>query len=125
MNKILELRNRRADLWNDAKKYLDEHRLEDGTLSKEDEEVYDKMEADVFKLNLEIERLERQAHIDYDIDSNKDSWEGKYLIDKENWEKMEQNLLNEINYQRELIKQKEIKIETLIEIIKIIWKEWK
>ena len=120
MNKILELRNQRADLWKLAKKFLDTHRLEDGCLSEEDDKIYQKMEADVCQLGLEIERLERQAHIDHDIDSEKVDWEAKYRIDKENWDMMEQNLLNEINYQRELLKQKEIKIEALIDVIKTI-----
>ena len=122
MNAILELRNRRADLWNETKKFLETHRLEDGILSDEDCKIYAKMEADVIKLGKEIERLEEQARIDYCIDSEKDSWEAKYLIDKENWDKMEKNLLNEIDHLRELLKQKEIKIETLIDVIRMLCK---
>ena len=67
MEKIYELRKRRAELWNDAKIFLDGHRGSDGCLSDEDSAVYDKMEADVVRLGMEIQRLESQAHIDRDI----------------------------------------------------------
>lgn len=123
MNAILELRNRRADLWRDAKEFLDTHRLEDGGLSFEDSKTYEKMETDVVRLGKEIERLERQAHIDNDIDANKGGWEAKYLIDKENWDKMEKNLLNEIDHLRKLLEQKEIKLETLIDVIRILCRQ--
>jgi len=122
MNAILELKNRRADLWKEAKKFLKTHRLEDGSLFDKDREIYEKMEEDVKKLGKEIERLEEQTRTDYCIDSGKDSWEAKYLIDKENWDKMEKNLLNEIDYLRDLLKQKEVKIETLTDVIKMLCK---
>lgn len=67
MNQILELRRTRAKIWNDAKKFLDEHRSDDGHLSEEDEKVYEKMEADVVRLGIEIERLEKQARIDAEV----------------------------------------------------------
>lgn len=122
MNDILELKNKRADLWKEAKKFLKTHRLEDGSLLDKDRKIYEEMEAEVKKLGEEIERLEEQARIDYCIDSEKDSWEAKYLIDKENWDKMEQKLLNEIDYLRDLLKQKEVKIETLTDVIKMLCK---
>ena len=40
MNKILELREKRAKAWEDAKKFLDEKRKPDGTISAEDEEEW-------------------------------------------------------------------------------------
>ena len=122
MNKILELRNKRAELWNGTKKFLDTHRLEDGGLSFEDSKTYEKMESDVVRLGHEIERLERQARIDNDIDTDTGGWEAKYLIEKENWDAMEKNLRNEIDYLRDLLKQKEIKIETLTDVIKMLCK---
>lgn len=67
MNKILCLRKRRADLWNDAKRFLEEHRDQNGLICKEYEEIYNKMVADVISLGLEIERLESQARIDRSI----------------------------------------------------------
>ncbi len=68
MNQILSLREKRAKLWNDTKEFLDSHRGEDGMVSAEDNAVYEKMEADVVALGREIERLERQAAIDREMD---------------------------------------------------------
>ena len=68
MNQILALREKRAKLWNDTKAFLDSHRTEDGMVSAEDNATYEKMEADVVALGKEIERLERQAAIDREMD---------------------------------------------------------
>ena len=68
MNQILALREKRAKLWNDTKAFLDSHRSEDGMVSAEDNATYEKMEADVVALGKEIERLERQAAIDREMD---------------------------------------------------------
>ena len=68
MNQILALREKRAKLWNDTKAFLDAHRAEDGTVSAEDNATYEKMEADVVALGKEIDRLERQAAIDREMD---------------------------------------------------------
>ena len=67
MNKILELREKRAKAWEAAKNFLDSKRGTDGLLSAEDTATYDKMEADVVALGKEIERLERQASIDAEL----------------------------------------------------------
>lgn len=67
MNKILELREKRAKAWETAKNFLDSKRGADGLLSAEDTAAYDKMEADVVALGKEIERLERQANIDAEL----------------------------------------------------------
>ena len=68
MNQILTLREKRAKLWADTKAFLDSHRSEDGMVSAEDNATYEKMEADVVALGKEIERLERQAAIDRELD---------------------------------------------------------
>lgn len=68
MNMILDLREKRAKLWSDAKAFLDTHRGEDGMVSAEDNATYEKMEADVLALGKEIERLERQAALDREMD---------------------------------------------------------
>ena len=68
MTRILELREKRAKLWNDTKAFLDSHRGEDGMVSAEDNATYEKMESDVVALGREIERLERQAAIDREMD---------------------------------------------------------
>ena len=67
MSKILELREKRAKVWEAAKAFLDSKRGNDGLLSPEDTATYEKMEADVIALGKEIERLERQAAIDLEL----------------------------------------------------------
>ena len=67
MNKILEMRTKRAQLWDAAKAFLEAHRANDGTLSAEDNTAYQRMEDDVINLGKEIERLERQAAIDAEL----------------------------------------------------------
>ncbi|WMJ86759.1 phage major capsid protein [Anaerocolumna sp. MB42-C2] len=67
MSEILKLREKRAKAWDAAKAFLDTKRGNDGLLSAEDTATYDKMEADVVALGHEIERLERQATIDAEL----------------------------------------------------------
>lgn len=67
MNKILELREKRAKAWETAKAFLDTKRGTDGLISAEDTNTYDKMEADVVNLGKEIERLERQQTLDLEL----------------------------------------------------------
>ena len=67
MNKILELREKRAKLWDSTKAFLDSRRNENGLLSAEDTATYEKMEADVVSQGKEIDRLERQAVLDLEL----------------------------------------------------------
>lgn len=67
MNKILELREKRAKLWDSTKAFLDSRRNENGLLSVEDTATYEKMEADVVSLGKEIDRLERQAVLELEL----------------------------------------------------------
>lgn len=67
MSKVLELREKRAKAWEAAKAFLESKRGADGMMSAEDTASYDKMEADVVNLGKEIERLERQASIDAEL----------------------------------------------------------
>ena len=67
MNKILELREKRAKLWDTTKAFLDSRRNDQGILSAEDTATYEKMESDVVSLGKEIERLERQAVLDLEL----------------------------------------------------------
>lgn len=67
MSKSLELREKRAKAWEAAKAFLDTKRGNDGLLSAEDTATYEKMEKDVVDLGKEIERLERQAAIDAEL----------------------------------------------------------
>ncbi len=67
MSKILELREKRAKLWDETKAFLDAKRDENDLLCAEDTTTYERMEADVVALGKEIERLERQAGIDLEM----------------------------------------------------------
>ena len=67
MNKILELREKRAKAWDAAKAFLDSRRGNDGLISQEDTLTYDKMEEEVINLGKEIDRLERQAALDLEL----------------------------------------------------------
>lgn len=67
MSKILELREKRAKLWDSTKSFLDSRRNERGLLSAEDTTTYEKMEGEVVDLGKEIERLEHQAVIDLEL----------------------------------------------------------
>ena len=67
MNQILELREKLAKAWEAAKAFLDSKRNQDGFVSAEDAQTYEKMEEDVVALGKEIERLERQAAIDLEL----------------------------------------------------------
>ena len=67
MSKILDLRQKRASLWEKTKKFLDDAKREDGMLSADDVAAYEKMEAEVINLGKEIDRLERQAVLDLEL----------------------------------------------------------
>ncbi len=67
MNKILELREKRAKAWEAAKAFLDSRRGENGLVSAEDTAAYEKMEAEVVALGKEIDRLEKQEAIDREL----------------------------------------------------------
>lgn len=68
MDKIMELRDKRVKLWEEAKNFLDSHTDEDGKLSAEDAAAYEKMEADVVEMKKAIDRLERQVAIDRELE---------------------------------------------------------
>jgi|LSQX01.3.fsa_nt_gb HK97 family phage major capsid protein len=67
MDKILDLRQKRAKIWEDAKAFLDAHEDKDGTLSAEDAQTYDAMEADIVKIGDQLSRLERQEALDREL----------------------------------------------------------
>lgn len=62
--KIIELRKKRADLWERTKNFLEEHRDGNGMVDAASLEQYDKMTADVKALGDEIKRLEDQMELD-------------------------------------------------------------
>ena len=67
MSKTIELREKRANVWEAAKAFLDSKRTDSGLLSAEDTTAYEKMEADVVNLGKEIDRLERQEALDREL----------------------------------------------------------
>lgn len=67
MNKILELREKRAKAWENAKNFLDSRQSSDGFISDEDNIAYEKMETEVINLGKEIDRLERRAALDLEL----------------------------------------------------------
>ena len=67
MNQILALREKRASLWDAAKKYRDAHIGSDGTMTAEDAATYDRMVDDVDRMKKEIDRLERQEAIENEM----------------------------------------------------------
>lgn len=65
---LQELYAKRASAWEAAKNFLDTHRTERGTLTAEDAEVYDRMEADIHDLTKEIERSKRLSDIEHELE---------------------------------------------------------
>ena len=69
MSKILQLREKRAQVWKKAKSFLDTCRDDKGLVSVEDTARYEEMEDEVVRLDKEIERLERQEALDKELAS--------------------------------------------------------
>ena len=67
MMELMELRDKRVQTWNAAKAYLDSHRGADGTLSAEDDAIFNKMMDDVDRLGKEVIRLEKLEALDVEM----------------------------------------------------------
>ena len=67
MNELLKMREKRANLWNATKAFLDAHRAQDGTLSAEDDATYNKMIDDIDRLGKEIQRQEKLEALDLEL----------------------------------------------------------
>ena len=67
MKELMEMRDKRVQSWNAAKAFLESHRGEDGTLSAEDDAIFNKMMDDVDKLGKEIVRLEKMEAMDVEM----------------------------------------------------------
>ena len=67
MSKILELREKRAKAWDEAKNFLDSKCKEGKFISDEDNLTYEKMEQEVVNLGKEIDVLERREAIDSEL----------------------------------------------------------
>ena len=64
---IQELREKRKKAWDTARDFLDSKRNANGVLSEEDSKTYDAMEKTIVDLGKEIQRLERQAEIEAEM----------------------------------------------------------
>lgn len=67
MSKALELREKRAKLWEQTKAFLDNAKREGDILLAEDVATYEKMEADIVSMGHEIEMIERQTALDLEL----------------------------------------------------------
>ncbi len=64
---VQDLIAKRARAWEAAKSFLEAHRGENGVLSAEDGATYDRMEKEITDLTKEIDRLNRQAAIEAEL----------------------------------------------------------
>lgn len=69
MNGILEMREKRGQIWDRAKTFLKEHQDENGMLSAEDAEEYERMEQEVVELGRVIDREERAAQMERELNA--------------------------------------------------------
>jgi len=64
---IVEMREKRAKLWNTMEGFLDTHRTEKGVLTTEDDATYNNMEKELNDLTNEIRRMERRDAIEAEL----------------------------------------------------------
>ena len=64
MSKVMEIRNKRNELWEKTKSFLDENRDANGMVAASALEQYDRMTADMKLMDEQIKRLEEQDEID-------------------------------------------------------------
>jgi len=64
---IVEMREKRAKMWNAMEAFLDTHRDSKGVLSAEDDAIYASMEKDLNDLTNEVRRMERRDAIEAEL----------------------------------------------------------
>ena len=64
---IQKLIEKRANIWQEAKTFLDEHTDSEGKISAEDAATYDKMETVIYDLGKNIERLQRAEKLENEL----------------------------------------------------------
>mgnify|MGYP000919479762 FL=1 len=69
MNKVLEMRSKRGEVWDKAKAFLESRKDSNGLLSAEDTATYEQMEQEVVDLGHAIEREERAADLERDMNA--------------------------------------------------------
>ena len=70
MSKILDMRQKRSDIWDKAKAFLDAKTGENGLMSAEDTVEYERMEQEVVDLGHAIEREERAAELEREMNAS-------------------------------------------------------
>lgn len=70
MSKILDMRQKRSDIWDKAKAFLDAKTGENGLMSAEDTAEYERMEQEVVDLGHAIEREERAAELEREMNAS-------------------------------------------------------
>ena len=75
---IQQMYEKRANLWDNAQKFLNEHTDKDGKISIEDAATYDKMENDINDLSENIERHERNARMEAEL--NRSTFDVKKIL---------------------------------------------
>nr|DAR21915.1 MAG TPA: major capsid protein [Caudoviricetes sp.] len=69
MSKITEMRQKRGDLWDKAKAFLNEHADENGMMSAEDTATYERMEKDIDSFGAAIDREERAERLERELNA--------------------------------------------------------
>ena len=64
---FIEMREKRAKLWNTMEGFLDTHRNDKGVLSAADDATYSAMEQDLNDLSNEIRRMERRDAMEAEL----------------------------------------------------------
>ena len=64
MSKIAEMRQKRGELWDRAKAFLNEHADENGMMSAEDTATYERMEQELDSFGAAIDRQERAERLE-------------------------------------------------------------
>ena len=69
MSKIAEMRQKRGELWDKAKAFLNEHADENGMMSAEDTTTYERMEQELDSFGAAIDRQERAERLERELNA--------------------------------------------------------
>ena len=69
MSKTAELRQKRGELWDKAKAFLNEHADENGMMNAEDTATYERMEQDIDNFGAAIDREERAERLERELNT--------------------------------------------------------
>lgn len=69
MSKIAEMRQKRGELWDKAKAFLNEHADENGMMNAEDTATYERMEQDIDNFGAAIDREERAERLERELNT--------------------------------------------------------